>query len=73
MERKGARMEDLHNSYPKLSGSNHQTFHCVLEFCGLGIWGRALLGDPFVPHDISWGHFGGIQLAAGLIRESRTD
>ena len=43
--RKGARMDATEWDTLKCSGLD-QTFHCVSQFCGLGIWGKALLGEP---------------------------
>lgn len=68
--RKGVRMDDPNNNCPKTYQLKSLNISQASQFFGSGIWGKTLLGDPFPPWDIDWGHFGGIQLVAGLIGES---
>lgn len=71
--RKGARTNNLHNSHPKTQWLKSPNVSLYFAISWEGIRGKALLGDPSAPRDISGGHFGAIRLASGLTGESRTD
>lgn len=55
---------------PKLSGLKQPPFHCTLQCCAPGIWGRVQLEEASVPHGTDWGHTMGslwVGLHGGLV------
>ena len=55
---------------PKLSGLKQPPFHCTLQCCAPGIWGRVQLQEASVPHGTDWGHTMGslwVGLPGGLV------